>query len=90
MKTSWHVVKSGCFEKFLRWKAQTFYWNEGAVSGVLCKSIFEADLLGSQHLFEILQTSLTVKNSENVVKSGCFEKYLRWRAPIFFLHEGGM
>ena len=73
-----------------QWKAQTFYWNEGAVSGVLCKSIFEADLLGSQHLFEILQTPLTVKNSENVVKSGCFEKYLRWRAPIFFLHEGGM
>ena len=42
-----------------------------------------SDLLGSQYLFEILQTSLTVKNNENGVKSGCFEKLLRWRAPIF-------
>ena len=33
-------------------------------------------LLGGRFLFEILQTSLTVKNSENVVKSGCFEKRL--------------
>ena len=35
---------------------------------VLCKNIFLANLLGSQHLLEILQTSLTFKNSENVVK----------------------
>ena len=42
------------------------------------------DLLGSQYLFEILQTSLTVKNSENGVKSGCFEKCSRWRALNFF------
>ena len=28
------------------------------------KNILLADLLGSQHLFEILQTSITVKNSE--------------------------
>ena len=48
-----------------------FYWNGGAVSGVSCKNIFVADLLGSQYLFEILQTSLTVKNSKNVVKNGC-------------------
>ena len=33
-------------------------------------------LLGGRFLFEILQTSLTVKNSENVVKRGCFEKRL--------------
>ena len=46
------------------------------------------DLLGSQYLFEILQTSLTVKNNENGVKSACFEKLLRWRAPIFFRNEG--
>ena len=50
---------------------------EGAVPGILFKNLFVADLLGSQYLFEILQTSLTVKNSENVVKSGCFEKLLR-------------
>ena len=37
-----------------------------------------ADLLGSQHLLEVLQrTSLTFKNSEKVVKRGCFKKKLR-------------
>ena len=41
-----------------------FYWNEGAVSSVLSKNIFGADLLGSQYLFEILQTLLTVKNNK--------------------------
>ena len=38
------------------------------MEGVLCKNIFVVDLLRSQYLFEILQTSLTVKNSENGVK----------------------
>ena len=52
---------------------------------VLCKNILAADLSGSQYLFKILQTSLTVKNSENVVKSEYLEKRLRWRAPNFFL-----
>ena len=65
-----------------------FFGNERAVSGVLYKNNFVSDLLGSQYLFEILQTSLTFRNSENVVKSGCFEKLLRWRAPIFFRNEG--
>ena len=46
-------------------------------TGFLCKNILLADLLGSQHLLETLQTSLTFKNSEKVVKSGCFEKRLR-------------
>ena len=41
---------------------------------VSCVKLFFADLLRIQYLFEILQTSLTVKNSENVVKSGCFGK----------------
>ena len=60
------------------------------MSGVLCKSNFVADLLGSQSLFEILETSLIVKNSENVVKSECFEKCFQWRAPIFFWNEVGI
>ena len=38
--------------------------------------MFFVDISGSQYLFEILQTSLTVKNSENVVKSGSFEERL--------------
>ena len=65
-----------------------FCRNKGAVSDVFYKNNFVSDLLGSQHLFEILQASLTFKNSENGVKSGCFKKLLRWRAPIFFRNEG--
>ena len=49
-----------------------------------------ANLLGSQHLLEILQTSLTFKNSEKVVKSGCFESLLRWRTSISFRNDGGI
>ena len=55
-----------------------------------CKNILLADLLGSQYLFEILKSSLTVKNSENDLKSGCFEKCSRWRAPDFFRNEEGI
>ena len=55
------------------------------MKGALCKNILVADLSGSQYLFKILQTSLTVKNSENVVKSGCLKKRLPWRASNFFL-----
>ena len=56
----------------------------------MCKNILLADLSGSQHLLEILQTSLTFKNSEKVVKSGYLKKRLRWRAPILFRNEGGI
>ena len=52
------------------------------MQGVLRKNIFVADLSKSQYLFEILQTSLTIKNSKNGGKSGCFEKCSRCRAPI--------
>ena len=45
MKTSKSVVKSGCFLKIPGWRAHIFYWNEGAVSGVLRENIFVADLL---------------------------------------------
>ena len=34
-------------------------------------SVLLTDLWGSQYLFEILQTSLTFKNSEDGAKSGC-------------------
>ena len=47
------------------------------------KNTFVADILRSQYLSEILQTSFTVKSSENEVKHECFEKCSRWRAPIF-------
>ena len=67
-----------------------FCRNEGAVSDVLYKNNFVSDLLGNQYVFEILQTSLTFKNNENVVKSRCFENNMRWRAPISFRNEGGI
>ena len=54
------------------------------------KIFFLADLLGSQHLLEILQISLTFENSEKVAKSGCFEKLFRWRATILFRNGGGI
>ena len=62
----------------------SFCLNEVAMSGVFFKIVFVADLLVSQCFFEILQTSLNVKNSENVAKSGCFEKRLQWRPLILF------
>ena len=47
---------------------QILFRNEGWVYIIL------ANFLGSQYLIENIQTSLTVKNSENLVKNGCFEK----------------
>ena len=35
-------------------------------------------------------TSLTIKNGENMVKGGCFEQPLRWRAQISFRNERGI
>ena len=43
----------------------------------LVQNGFLNDLLGSQYLFESSQTSVFVKNSDNVVKNGCFEKRMR-------------
>ena len=54
------------------------------------KNISLADIVGSQYLLEILHTSLAVKNSENVVESGCFERRLWWNGPIFDRNEGGI
>ena len=51
------------------------------------KKYFLAELLGSQYLLEILQTSPTVKNSENVVT---LRNAFVIRAPIFYENEGGI
>ena len=66
------------------------FWNEWEVWGLLFKNNLFADLLGSQYIVGILQTSLNVKNSKNVVKSGCSEKRLQWRAAIFFRNKEGV
>ena len=50
----------------------------------ISKNIFLTYLFGSQYSFEIHYTSLPIKNSENVVKNGCLEKGLLWRAQISF------
>ena len=63
-----------------------FFCKEGAVSGVSCKIIFVADLLGSQYLVEILQTSFIVKDNENVVKS-VFRKTFAMKNAIFFRNK---
>ena len=60
------------------------------MEGVLCKNILFPGWLGSHHLFEMVQISFTFENSEKVVKSGCFEKPLRWCGPTFFQNEGGI
>lgn len=39
---------------------------------------------GNQYFFEILPTSLTVKNSKNVVKNECLEKHLGMENSIIF------
>ena len=51
------------------------------------ETFFKQDLFGSLYFFEIYHTSLTIDNSENVVKRGCFEKCLLWRAQISFQNE---
>lgn len=48
------------------------------------KMLFYGDLLENKYLFQIFHSSITIKNSESVKKSGYFEKSLRWRAQIFF------
>ena len=53
----------------------------------MCKNILSADLLGSQHLLEVLQTSLTFKNSD---KSGSFKKSCDGECQCFFRNEGGI
>ena len=56
------------FLKTCGMESAKFSWNEWRVWGVLCKS---------QYLFEKLQTSLTVKNSENRIKCGCSRRTLQ-------------
>ena len=43
------------------------------MSRVLCKKKNFYDLLENKYFFQILHTSITIKNSESVVKSGYFE-----------------
>ena len=57
------------------------------MQNLLRKKIFLTDLLGSQYLFEKLQTSNTVENSEIVVKGGCFGKILQWSVKILIFLE---
>ena len=42
------------------------------------------NLLGNQYLFQILYTSITIKNSESVVKSGYFGNLCDEEHAFFF------
>ena len=57
---------------------------------VLCKNILLTDLLGIQHLFEILQTSPTFKNNENMEKKLSFRKTFAMETANFFRNKGGI
>ena len=54
----------------MRWRAQIIFEERRDVRCLLHKML--PNLLGSQHLLEILQNSLIFKNSEKLVKSGCY------------------
>ena len=53
------------------------------MSCVKSKNIFLDDLLRSKYLLDILKTSLTVNNSENVGERGCFETFAMESANFF-------
>ena len=77
-------------KRFFHGECKCLFEIKEGVQGVLWKNILLADLLGSHHLSEMLQTSLTFKNSKKEVKNGCFEKHLQWRLTIFFRKKGGI
>ena len=77
-------------KRFFHGECKCLFEIKEGVQGVLWKKILLADLLGSQHLSEMLQTSLTFKNSKKEVKNGCFEKHLQWTLTIFFRKKGGI
>ena len=75
--TKWIFLKAAAIESFIF----CMKLRRGVRS--LVQKYFLADFLGIYYIFEILHTSLIIKNSANVVKSGCFGKPLRWRDPAF-------
>ena len=77
-------------KRFFHGECKCLFKKKEGVQGVLWKNILLADLLGSQHLSEMSQTSLTFKNSKKEVKNGCFEKHLQWTLTIFFRKKGGI
>ena len=54
------------------------------------KCYFFYKQLETQYLFQIFQTSLTINNSENVVKSGVFRKTLAAENDNSFSNAGGL
>ena len=58
--------------------------NEARVQGVSCKNVFSAGLLRGRYLFEILQTSLTVKTRGKCGKNWMFRKTFATESANFF------
>ena len=90
LHTPWKLVKMWMFLRASAMKSTKFLLEWRSSLGGLCKNVLLADILESQHLFEILQTSLNVNNCKNVVKSGCFEKTFAKKSANFFRNEGGI
>ena len=55
-----------------------------------CVKKFLDDLFRIQYLFEKMQTSLAVMNSNKLVKSGCLGKYFVMESVNVFQTEGGI
>ena len=75
-------------ESNLLWLRAHFFKKIKGVKCLVQKYIL-ADLLVSQEIFEILQTSLTVENIENVVKMDISEKMFAMESAIFFKMKDG-
>ena len=67
----------------MQWRANPFFGDKREILGALYKMLLFNNASGNQYFFEILRTSLTVKNSKNVVKSECLEKLCEWRTALF-------
>ena len=60
------------------------------MSGALCQNIFKLSYSEVSIHLKYYQPYSILKIVIKVVKSGCFDKILQWRAPIFLRNEGGI
>ena len=88
VKTSKNGKKWIFLETFVMKRTNYFLKKKEGCKEPCVKSVL-ADLFRIQYLFEKIQTSLTVINSDKVVKSGYFEKCFAMESTNFFkLMEG--
>ena len=71
------------FPKTCSMESTNFSGNGGAVLDVLYENNLQEIYKEVSIYLKYYKPHSLFKNSENVVKSGCFEKCLRWRASFF-------